>query len=84
MYKNKAEQEAAEKRMAKNANIWGAISVAFIGICGLRLCKMKFAGHLLVSSIDQFQYNDQFLETLKNYYTQHVFLQIQFDFYTNH
>ena len=35
MYKNKAEQEAAEKRMAKNANIWGAISVAFIGLCGL-------------------------------------------------
>ena len=35
MYKNKAEQEAAEKRMAKNAKIWGTISVACIGLCGL-------------------------------------------------
>lgn len=30
MYKNKAEQAAAEKRMAKNAKLWGAISSSFI------------------------------------------------------
>lgn len=35
MYKNRQEQEAAEKRMAKNAKICGIISLAFILGMGL-------------------------------------------------
>ena len=35
MYKNKAEQAVAEKRMAKNAKIWGICSVTFILACGI-------------------------------------------------
>ena len=35
MYKNKAEQAAAELRMKRNAKIWGVCSVAFILACGI-------------------------------------------------
>ena len=35
MYKNKAEQQLAEARMAKKEKIWGICSVTFILACGI-------------------------------------------------